>query len=175
MRTSGLSQSLLEQSLINMCMIKSLMDGRGVERRDLCSILLSPDYEHRVRSVQSVASCLLLALWLPCVTHGSSMLHSLLPTVCLFVSPLTHSVSQPHSLPSSCLPLSFPQALIRLLCLSCSLISKLDILFMLFPFPSFSVPLSLLSWVKCWHWFPTLFPFICLAYSSCNTLMESAL
>ena len=34
-------------------------------------------YERRGRSINPVASHRLLALWLPCVTHGASMLHSL--------------------------------------------------------------------------------------------------
>lgn len=67
-------------------------------------------YDCRVKNMKAVASSSLLALWLPCVTHGSSMLHSLLLSVCLFVSLLIPSLSQPHSLSSSCLPRSFPQA-----------------------------------------------------------------
>lgn len=90
-----------------MCKIKGCMYEKWDETSEMHSILLSPDHDCRVRSVQSVTSRSLLALWLPCVTHGSSMLHSLLPSVCLFPS-----LSQPHSLPSSCFPLSFPQALV---------------------------------------------------------------
>lgn len=71
-------------------------------------------HDCRVRSEQPVASRSLLALWLPWVTHGSSMLHSLShpPPISLFVSLLLiPSHSQLHSLPSSCLPLSFPPGL----------------------------------------------------------------
>ena len=125
-------------------------------------ILLLPDYDCRVRSEQPVASRSLLALWLPWVTHGFSMLHSLShsPSVCLFVSLLLiPSHSQLHSLPSSCFPLSFPPGLNSSSSLSCSPVFPnfmSSFWFVLFFFPS----LSLSSWEDCLHWFPTLFIYI---------------
>ena len=108
------------------------------------SILSLPDYDCRVRSEQPVASRSLLAVWLPWVTHGSSMLHSLShpPPVSLFVYLLLiPSHSQPHSLPSSCLPLSFPPGLSSPSSLSCSLFSpNFMSCFWIFLFFSFSLP-----------------------------------
>lgn len=138
-----------------------------MKRGEMTSILLSADCDCRVRSVQSVASHSLLALWLPCVTHGSSMLHSLLPSVCLFVSLLIPSLSQPHSLPSSCLPLSFcpPQAWILPL-LSLLFPSLMSCLYFFFLHPSVSFLLSDP---------PTLLLPVSLAHFSFYTLMDSTL
>lgn len=117
------------------------MDGQWDETREVYFIFWSADHDSRVRSMKSVASCSLWALWLPCVTHDSSMLHSLLPSVCLYVSLLIPCLYQPCSPSSSCCPLSLPQARILLppsLPLLLPLISQLDILFVL----SFFLPLS---------------------------------
>lgn len=84
------------------------MDG------DEMNSLLSAGHGCRWRSLKSVASRSLLDWRLPCVTHGSSMLHSLLASDCLHIPPSFPPFSQPHSPSSSCLPLSFPEAWILL-------------------------------------------------------------
>lgn len=105
--------------------------------------------------MRSVASRSVV-LWLPCVSQGSSTLHSLSPSVWLFVSLLIPLISQLHSPSSSCrLPLS----------------GLISFLLLLTPFFLIS------SFVHSLHWFPTLWLFLpyCLVQFSFYTVMGSTL
>lgn len=126
-----------------------------VKWEEVYSIFESAVWLQSVVAIRSLGT-----LWLPCVTHGSSMIPSLLPSICLLLLLLFPNCTFPR--PAASLSHSLGLwSLFLLVSLSCSL-SFTNFIFCLCYYS-----LSLSPSVNCFHWIPnTICPFlsISLAY-----------